>query len=377
MATTLAPAAANAAYDLPQDRDPALDLDPARVTLSASRLLEIFPQLSKMLSRDIRPEEALANIAEDAGDLPMRAVCLGLAERVQSGMPLETAMLDFPQVFGEDVVGMVATGSTTGRVTDALRDVTKMLRERVELISELKSSAIHPAVTLILCVVIVIGMLYGVVPKMSPMLKMVPPDKLPRTTLWLMHASDVLVAYPGSFAAGAAIGLAALVAWGRTYEGQQQLIRISMYVPVVRKMADNIVMVTFLRATARLLRAGKGAPDALESAAEGVAVEDLRVRYAALGPWVRDGKQVTDAFRDSGLFPGRVRGYVRAGEKSGDLASGVEDAADDTAEAGAKLRKTINGLMPTIMILCVGALVVPVVLALFGGMFALSRGIRP
>ena len=373
MATTLLPAAYTP-DDAPA-RDPALDLDPALIVLGPAKLLEVLPHLAKMMSREMPPDEALREIAEDVTGAPLRAVCLGIAERVAGGAPLDAAMRDYPRVFPEDVVSLVARGSASGGLIESVQDATAIIKERVELRDELISQAIHPLITLGLCVVIVIGLLKGVIPKMAPMLEMIPRDQLGTPTAALLAVSAVFDAHFGAVLFTIALATAALVAWVRTYEGRQTLVQASMRVTVVRKMAENVVLVTYLRSVARLLKANPNAPEALLRAAEGVTLAHLQPGYLEVARKVRDGAQVADALRESGLVPGRVRGYIKAGERAGVLSEGFEDGAADAAGTGAKYRARIKGLMPTLTIGVVACLVVPVILLLFGAMFKVSQGV--
>lgn len=347
--------------------------DPRDIYVPSAKLRQVFVPLAKMVSVGIPPSEAIRSLLDAIQDPGLTRVCSEIADRIDRGVSFADACAEFPRVFTPTMVSALQVGMDSGKMGDACHEIAELLEQDARMIANLKKAAIYPVSALVLTVAVLAFMLLFLFPKLGEMYANVPPDELPVLTRSLLALSRVYKENVITYTLGFLAAVGALVAWARSPGGRSAVTNLAMSLPMLRDLGEQFARVRFLSHLARLEKAGKSSAEAAALAADSVAIPHLYERYDTLPRRLGQGLQLSDAMRDTDLFPSAVLTYVRAGERAGSLPDMLAYAAQQEREEASNRLDGIVAFMPSLLIIVVGAVVGTLILGAYGGIFALMK----
>lgn len=106
--------------------------------------------LSTLLSTDILVVDALKITAKILGNEHYKIAILKMAEQVTTGIPIATAIKEYPTLFPPTLHTMVQVGEESGTLVDLLGEVAEFYEESVDDTTKSISSIIEPALIILL-----------------------------------------------------------------------------------------------------------------------------------------------------------------------------------------------------------------------------------
>ncbi|MGI8547397.1 MAG: type II secretion system F family protein [Gemmatimonadaceae bacterium] len=345
--------------------------------ISPAKLVELLePAASMVASSRISPDEAFHSVAQSLENPVEREVCLAIAQDIREGFTLPGAMARFPRTFSSEIIAMVSVGAEAGMMAEALNEIAAHLTEDTKLWESVAKAARYPIFVIIAFALTLLATITAVIPKEEATfadLMEKAPELMPMGTRVLLWMSQTYRAHWIIISAVFGVGMFSLIRYMKSYEGKQMLNKLLLTLPVTKSVTLSVIRARFLRHAGRLIRSKKSSAEAFSLAARSVPIQELAERYEEIGPRIQEGAGVTEALRDSDLFPGRVTTYAQAGERSGFLPDLLEKAAlHETREANKALEKLLAAL-PNYMLLLVSVFVVALVYAQYAGIFAVNR----
>jgi type IV pilus assembly protein PilC len=263
--------------------------------------------------------EGLIDLRESVENLRFREVVGGLVETIEGGKSLSQAMADYPEVFSKVMVSLIRSGEQTGKLSEVLKSLAETLKWEDELAAQTKKLLMYPLFVGGMVLAVTLFLMIYLVPQMTGFIRNMGQD-IPLNTLILIHVSNffvnfwwVVLAVPP--AAWFGVKAAAKANPSVAYALDDLKLRVPLIGPILRK----IILSRFASSFAMMYSSGITVLDAIRSSEEIVGNRPLENALRTAGQQIAEGKGLTAAFTDVGLFPALVIRMLRIGENTGAL----------------------------------------------------------
>lgn len=325
-------------------------------------------QLSVMISANVPLLRALRSLIDQTESPALKDVVKKLADDIEGGAKLSSALGANPDVFSDFFVSMVKSGETTGKLDEVLNYLADEQEKDYELMSKIKGAMIYPAFIIMSLLAVGMLMMVFVIPKLTMILQE-SGAPLPWTTQTLIFTSDFLVNY----------WWLVLVALVVTVVG----VRIAINVPMGRYIWDNmkirlplvggifrrIYIVRFTRSMTTLISGGVDIITSLRVVSDVVGNAVYKRMINRTIREVEDGNSITSVFREEKLMPPMVVQMITIGEETGQMAFVLGKLTDFfSREVKASVDGLVTVIEPLIMIvmgLAVGVMVTAVMMPMY------------
>jgi type IV pilus assembly protein PilC len=282
-------------------------------------LINFCFHLEQLSSAGVPVIEGLVDLRESVENPRFREVVAGLVESIEGGRNLSQALAEFPEVFSKVFVSLVRSGEQTGKLPEVLRSLTETLKWEDELAEQTKKLMMYPVIVGGIVLLVTFFLMIYLVPQMVGFIRNMGQD-IPWYTQALIFVSNVFVEYWWAVLAvpvAAWIGLKWAIKVNPAVEYALDRYRLAM--PVLGPILRKIVLSRFASSFGMMYASGITVLDAIRSCEEIVGNKVLEVALRQVGQQIADGKAMTAAFEDVGLFPPLVIRMLKIGENTGKL----------------------------------------------------------
>lgn len=263
--------------------------------------------------------EGLVDLRDSIENPRFKEVVGGLVESIQGGRNLSQALADYPEVFGRVFTSLVRSGEQTGKLPEVLRSLTESIKWEDELAAQTKKMLMYPLFVGSIVLLVTFFLMIYLVPQMTAFIKNMGKE-LPLQTIILIHVSNFCVKYWWLvLATPPAIFFGLRFASRRNPSVEFALDRYKLEIPVIGPVMRKIILSRFTSSFAMMYAAGITVLDAIRSTEEILGNRPLEEALRSAGRQIADGKGMTTAFQDAGLFPPLVIRMLRIGESTGGL----------------------------------------------------------
>jgi type IV pilus assembly protein PilC len=291
-----------------------------------------------------------------------------VCEDIQGGKSLSDALKKHPNIFSEFYVNMVKAGEESGSLSDTFNYLADYLDRSFALISKTKSAMIYPAFVLATFFVVMIVMLIVVIPKLSTIILETGKD-LPLYTKAVIGASNFLIHYGVLLLVLIAFGIALVVRFVRTDEGEEFVARASLTLPYVGELYRKLYLARIADNLNTMLSSGITVVRAVEISAAVVGNEIYRDALNQVSVDVRTGVSLSQAMGKHDEIPNIMVQMIRVGEETGEVGSILKTLAQFYKREVENAIDSLIGLIEPAMIILlglgVGGLLVSVLLPIY------------
>jgi type IV pilus assembly protein PilC len=282
-------------------------------------LINFCFHLEQLATAGVPLLEGLMDLRDSLENPRFREVVSGLVEAIQGGQNLSQALADYPYVFSKVFISLVRSGEQTGKLADVLKALAESLKWEDELAAQTKKLMMYPAFVGGIVLLVTFFLMIYLVPQMTGFIRNMG-QAIPLQTVILMAVSAFFVNYWWAIVA------APFVLWGGlkfgiatnpsiAYAVDNYKITMPLIGPILRK----IILSRFASSFALMYGSGITVLDAIRSCEEIVGNLPLERALKRAGQQIAEGKGLTAAFQDLGLFPPLVIRMMRIGEGTGKL----------------------------------------------------------
>ena len=318
--------------------------------------------------------ESLEAFVEKERAAETRAVLERLIAALRSGQRFSAALRSQAEVFPPLFVGIVEAAENTGELASALERFIGYTQSVAAVRQRMLSAAIYPAILLSVGGLVAVFLMGWVVPRFAAVYR-----SGNRVLPW---GSQLLLDW-GSFAGehGAALGaalvvvLAALGLWLWALLRRDDWSRIVRVVPGVAHWLELMTLSRLFLTLGLLLRGGLPVHQALQlarsvlPAARAPAIERVAARIA-------EGQALSTALDEAGLATAISRRFVRAGERSGQVAEMLHRAAAYHDAETARWIERFSRLFEPVLMAAIGVVIGGIVLLLYMPIFDLAGSLQ-
>ena len=339
-------------------------------------LIEFCTMMSFQCRAGVPLVQGLKGVAEDCTNLRFRAVIKGLAHHLESGLLLNEAMAQYPQIFPRQMTSVLRAGELGADMPGAFASVRDYLEWLEEMMRDVRQASIYPVIVFVVVCAFVLLLFSFVIPKFVTLLGAanVP---LPMLTQIVFGASDFAKATWWLWPSLGIVGFVSVRTACR-YSKRFRLWfdQLKLNLPVFGPMQLMLAISRFAHNLALLYKSGIPIVNALKLCEDlvGNAVVERSVRQMQAA--IESGDSISDAMGRHKIFPSLLVRMVAIGETSGNLDVGLQNVSDYYHEVVPRRIKTIFALVEPAMIVFLVMLVGTIAVSIFLPILSLMSAIK-
>lgn len=340
--------------------------------ISASELALITRQLATLVEAALPIEGALLAVAEQCEKPRLKNMMMTVRSKVVEGYSLAEGLAEFPHVFDHLFRSMVAAGEKSGHLDQVLNRLADYTEQRQHMRSQILQALLYPIILTGFAITVIAILLAAVVPQIVGQFEHMG-QTLPGTTLFLIAASDFLRAYGIVVLLALLLGVVmfkrALLKPAVRFRWDSWILRSRVLGKVTKGLntARFARTLSILNASAvPLLEAMRISADVLSNTYMKQAVTDATAR-------VREGTSLRNALDQTKLFPPMMLHMIASGEKSGQLDSMLERAANTQDREFETLVSVSLKVFEPVLVAVMAGMVLFIVMAILQPILALNN----
>ena len=358
-----------------KEKKSVLAFEVTKKKLPQGELMHFSRQLAAFVRAGIPLVEAIEVIEEETEDKTLRVVLAGVRASLISGDTLSAALTPYETLFPQFYIDMVKAAELTGKVDDVLDDMSNYIKRDMEARGTIKSAAIYPVVILFVSIVTIIVLSVFVLPRFKVFFESFKAT-LPLPTRMLIGLTDFLTAYWWALVLGFVVVVVGVMVAVRTTRGRRIKDRMLLKAPVIGEVIRFSIVERFCRLLATMMEAGVPLPEAMAVLGQGTKNVLFQAGLAEVREAMMRGEGLARPLSASELFPGAVVQMVRVGENTGTLATQLEVASDYYGQELEYKIQHLTALFEPVVIICMGAAVGFVAIALISAMYGIYRQVQ-
>jgi general secretion pathway protein F len=333
-----------------------------RPRLSSKQLTLFTRQLSSLVQ--VSPlEEALRTISRQSEQVHVRTILTEVHAGVVEGQRLSEAMRRENDSFPALYRAMIAAGEGAGTLPLITERLAALLERQAEMRGKLIGALAYPAVLSLVAILVVMGLMVSVVPRVVEQFDNVD-QQLPLITRIVIGISAFLASY--WWAILIAIVIASVVFWQAL---KQPAFRLSvdqtmLRLPLLGKLLRNLHAARMARTLATMVSSSLPLLEGLRLTGGTIRNKVLARANDEIVEAVRSGGSLSGAMRASGVFPPLLVYLTASGESAGQLDLMLERAAEYLEREFDNFTNTALSLLEPLIIVAMGGVVTVIILAI-------------
>ncbi len=282
-------------------------------------LINFCFHLEQLTSAGVPLVDGLTDLRDSVENVRFREVLSGVLESIGGGKNLSQSLSDYPNVFAPVFNSLIRAGEDTGQLPKVLKELAESLKWEDELAAQTKKLIMYPAFVGSIVLLVTFFLMIYLVPQMVGFIKNMG-QQIPLQTVILIEVSTFFVNYWWAIIIVPVIVVAALKIAAKQYTSvRYNLDRFKLGLPLIGPVLRKIILSRFASTFALMYASGITVLDAVRSSEETAGNLVIQRALQLSGQQIADGKNVTTAFQDAGIFPPLVIRMLRIGESTGAL----------------------------------------------------------
>lgn len=321
------------------------------------RDLSVFcRQFISMLAAGVTIIDALDMLSEQTENKVLAQGISGVKMEIGKGETLSNAMGNFPKVFPDIMVKMVAAGEASGKLEVAFDRMGTHFEKSAKLKAIMKKAAVYPMMIGLLAVIVIVVMLTFVIPRYSDMFNDLDTE-LPGLTLMVVAASDFLRYKWYIAVAVVAAAAAGFILFKKSDVGKEIFATISRRAPIFGKLTVKTAAANFARTLSTLIYSGLPMVEALSITAGTMSNVQFRRKVEEAKEEVMRGIPLSEPLLRDKLFPPMIGHMAKIGEETGQLEDMLTKMADYYDEEVEMATQTVLAAMEPMIIMLLAGIV--------------------
>ena len=347
---------------------------PRRNRVSSREFLVFNQELATLLKAGMPLVQSLEILRRRVANPVFRAVLDDVHERVRSGSSLSEAF----EAHGSMFAGVYTASLLAGEKSGSLEQVIRRYVTYVKVVSGVKrktiSALVYPAILLALSCVVVALIVLRVVPAFATFYEGAE-AQLPLSTRVLVAVSNFAGTYFFLMVLSVIAVGAAFWTWIQRPGNRVRFDRWVLRIPMLGNIAQRFSTSQAARTLATLLGGGIPLVNAIDISSRATANHYIAQELQAAAQQVREGRSLSAAMNDSGVFPDVSIKMVEVGEQTGALQEMLNSLADFyDEEIETNLGRFITIVEPALLVI-MGIIIAALLLSLYMPLFNMSNAL--
>lgn len=342
---------------------------PARRRAGRFPLTLFSRELLALLGSGLSLVESLQTLAEKEARPESRQVLDGVLKHLYEGESFSAAVGRQPKAFPPLYVATVRAAERTSDLPQALARYVAYQEQVEQVRKKAIAAAVYPVMLMLVGGLVAVFLLGYVTPRFAAIYAD-NLDRLPWASRVLMEWGRLIEAHGLATGLAGLAALAAAVALALRPASRAALGRLAWRLPALGERLRIFQLTRFYRTVGMLLAGGIPVVTALDMAG-GLLSPELRLRLAAAGTDIREGRALSQALERAGLTTPVASRMLRVGEKSGRMGDMMEAVAAFHDEETNRFVEWFTRLFEPILMAVIGLLVGLIVVLLYLPIFEL------
>jgi type IV pilus assembly protein PilC len=352
-----------------------LDLGKSTITFTQQELANFSYFLHLIVSSGMPILHGLVDLMENKENKKIAQVAELIHDKIDAGMSLSDALREYPGLFPEYYVQMIAAGEVSSNLEKMLTDLLAYLEWQINFRRSVRSALAYPAVVIGAVLLLITALFTFVFPRLVTVIIGLHAE-VPLPTRIIMALSGFASAYFLYILVGIAASGLLLKLWLNTYEGRRKYDTLLLAIPFLGNLIRKIDLSRYCKTMATLHSAGLNIVKTLTVSAAVVQNTLISEALATVTESVTNGESISQAMQKTGVFPTMIITMVSIGEKTGKLDSAFQRVSNMfDREVPETLKKVLSYLEPLIIVI-LGIVVLGVLLSVFLPIYKIVGGIR-
>jgi len=287
--------------------------------IKRTELITFFFNLEQLIRAGVPLLECLIDLSDTLTDQHFREIISDLIQSIEGGKKLSQAMAMHPEAFDKIFVSLTNAGEESGRLYEVFEHITESLKWQDEMASHTKTILIYPLFVGTVIIGITFFLMIYLVPQLLAFIKGLGQD-IPIQTKVLIATSTFFVNYWYILLAlpivVPIIGKI-LITFNPEMRYRFDNLKLNFWVtgPILRK----IILARFANTFAMMYSSGISILDCIANSRD--VVNNLAVARSldVVSREIESGKNLTQSFQNTGMFPPLVIRMLKIGESTGSL----------------------------------------------------------
>ncbi|MDE2311018.1 MAG: type II secretion system F family protein [Betaproteobacteria bacterium] len=321
-------------------------------------LITLFFNMDQLVRSGVPLLECLADFRDSMDDPQFREIIASMVESIGNGKKLSQAMAEHPEAFDKIFVSLTHAGEESGRLADVFLHLTESLKWQDEMAAQTKNMMIYPVFVGTVVIAITFFLMIYLVPQLVGFIKGMG-QEIPLQTRLLLATSGVFVDYWYVMLAFpvvlfAAFKLSLVYNPGLQYHLDKLKLNIRPTGPILRK----IILARFANTFAMMYGSGIAILDCIANSRDLVGNQVIARSLEQVAHEIESGKNLTQSFQNTGVFPPLVIRMLKVGEATGQLDHALRNVSyfydRDVKDSIKKVQVMIEPTMTIILGLLLG-----------------------
>jgi len=316
-------------------------------------LINFFFNLEQLSRAGVTLLESLGDLRDSVTDPRFRQVIASLIESIEGGKRLSQALGEHPRTFDRVFVALVKAGEESGQLPEVFSHLTETLKWQDEMASQTKQILMYPSFVLVVVTALIFFLMIYLVPQLVVFIKAMG-QELPTQTKILIAVSSAFVNYwylmlfvPLALVVAVIVAARVSAAARLWLDGMK--LRVWPIGPILRK----IIMARFSRSFAMTYASGITILESISILRDIVGNTVIANSLDRVKREIEEGKNLTQSFANTGLFPPLVMRMLRVGEATGGLDTALLNVSyfyeRDVKESIKRVQTMIEPMLTLIM----------------------------
>ena len=328
-----------------------------RNKIKRADLITFFFNLEQLASAGVPLLESLGDLRDTMHDPHFRKIIASLIESIEGGKKLSQAMAQHPDAFGKISVSLIQAGEESGRLSEIFGHMTESLKWQDEMASHTRNIMLYPAFVGAVVLAITVFLMIYLVPQLVGFIKGMG-QEIPAQTRALLAVSAFFADY-GYVLIVLAIALPAaaklLIASSTEVRYQFDRFKLELWFtgPILRK----IILARFANTFAMMYGSGISIIECIAHSHNVVNNSAVARSLDEIGHEIESGRNLTQSFQNTGMFPPLVIRMLKVGETTGSLDKALlnvgyfydRDVKDSIKKVQAMIEPTMTIILGTLL----------------------------
>jgi type IV pilus assembly protein PilC len=287
--------------------------------IKRTELITFFFNLEQLTRAGVPLLESLADLRDTMNDPHFREIIANLVESIEGGKKLSQAMAQHPDAFDKIFISLTFAGEESGRLPEVFQHITESLKWQDEMSSHAKTILLLPAVVGTVVAGVTFFLMIYLVPQLVSIIKGMG-QEIPIQTRILIATSSFFVNYwYVLLAVPVILPIAGKLIISSSPEMRFKFDQIKLDMWVIGPILRKIILARFANTFAMMYGSGITILDCITNSRD--VVNNLAVAKSLedVTHEIESGKNLTQSFQNTGMFPPLVIRMLKVGEATGSL----------------------------------------------------------
>lgn len=344
-------------------------------SVSLDELSMFSRQMYSLIHSGIPILRAITGLVETTTSKKLKVVLADIAEQLEKGRTLSTAMNTHKEVFNSLFVSIVHVGENTGKLDEVFLQLSEYLEREQETRRQLKAATRYPVFVIAAIIAAMFVLNIFVIPKFSNLFASLGAD-LPLMTKILIGTSEFFVNYWWLVLFGLFAGIYGFLRYINSPVGRLKWDKRKLKFPVIGSIIERATLARYARSFGMMLSSGVPMTVALNLVAEAVGNAYVEEQIKNMRRSIEKGENLLRASNSSGLFTPLILQMVAVGEETGRVDELLVEVAQFYEREVDYDVKNVTAKIEPILLAVVAVMVLVLALGIFTPMWDMATAFK-